>query len=408
MECKIENITSYEYQSFPPTQKTVNNHNSPNKDLEYEIPIGDGFQHPYNYDAYMQYELVERDTNTQYNDDDKVRLVDNFFPQLFSQILIKIHGFIVGTYDYPGVTSTALNTCLLSPQESKAYIASGFETPIGKLKNAKGTHEVLFKLRLLGGFFNYYTDIMYKGGLTIIFKRKSDDNMAVHVWDEAGKTTTKPGKVVIKSMEIRVPIVQYDPIYEIKLKSSLIQKPVPINFLASQTIQKSVSGSRFEFDLTTQFISQQFDMPDFVIVIFQTDRENANQKNYAAYFDHCKVRNISIKNGRNEVFPAEDWNLDIANNQYLKMYDAYTSLKRVMSCSTDIYYSPEDFIKKRPMYVLNTSKRRRKVDCTDKTNISLVINFAEQVSDKTLCYVIMLGNKYFDYDIKNQRITEHI
>jgi hypothetical protein len=43
------------------------------------------------------------------------------------------------------------------------------------------------------------------------------------------------------------------------------------------------------------------------------------------------VRNIEVKNGRNEEFPEEDWNPDISGNDYLKRHEAYSSFKKVVT-----------------------------------------------------------------------------
>jgi len=122
-------------------------------------------------------------------------------------------------------------------------------------------------------------------------------------------------------------------------------------------VQKNVEGSFFEFDVTTQFNSRQFDMADFVIVAFQTGRSK-DQTKEASNFDHCKVKNIYVKNGRNEVFPKENRRLDIAENDYFKMYEDYTAFKRITCGNSEMYYSPDEFINNRPMYVINCREER--------------------------------------------------
>jgi hypothetical protein len=398
----MNKVISYNYQEYPPTQETIGDLNSSNKDIIFEIVSGDGFMQPHNADVYMKYKLRVRDDDTQYNDNDEVRLVDNFFTHLWSQILVDKCDTIIDRTDYPGVTCTALGTCFISKAQAYKYKMCGWETDSEAIKNAKSTKEILFKLKLIGGFLNGYNDVLYKGGLKITFKRNNNDNTAVHVWNNG-----KPGKVVIKSMYIRVPVVKYDPLDEVKLKAELIKAPVSINFIKNQTVRKPVSGSNFEIDLTNSFIARQFDMPDWNIVLFQTDRTNANQKNYSAWFDHCKVKSMYIENGRGEVFPIPLWNLKISKNEYAKMYHAYTEISRIMMGTEEVYYTLDEFIKNRPMYLLNTSRRMRGVD-NQKTTIKLVVDCEEDVADNTLCYVIMLGKKSFDYDIKNQRITEQI
>jgi hypothetical protein len=55
---------------------------------------------------------------------------------------------------------------------------------------------------------------------------------------------------------------------------------------------------------------RQFDMRDFVIVLFQTNRVG-NQKQNSSHFDHCNVRDTKFKNSRIEIFLLEFWNLNI-------------------------------------------------------------------------------------------------
>ena len=185
----------------------------------------------------------------------------------------------------------------------------------------------------------------------------------------------------------------------------MLKKPIiPISFLNSQTIEKSVSGRSADIDITTQFNSLSFDMPEFAIVLFQTDRSN-NQLKDSSFFDHCKVRNIFFRNGRNETFPNEAWNLDIDNHKYLKMYDAYTVIKRVILKNTDMILSPKEFFSTRPMYVINTSNRRETI-VKNKTNIKVSIDFSTAVPSNTLFYVMLSGGKKLNYDIVHEKITE--
>ena len=71
-------------------------------------------------------------------------------------------------------------------------------------------------------------------------------------------------------------------------------------------------------------------MPEFAIVLFQTDGNN--QLKHSSFFDHCKVKNIFFRNGRNETFPNEAWNLDIdeingafvKRNLFLNIYNSHS------------------------------------------------------------------------------------
>jgi len=69
-------------------------------------------------------------------------------------------------------------------------------------------------------------------------------------------TLAHAGKLMITSMKLRMPIVEYEKSYAMKLKAYILRKPqIPIQFHTYQSIQRHVSGSYFEFDVTTQFNS---------------------------------------------------------------------------------------------------------------------------------------------------------
>ena len=75
----MDNIITYDYKDYPPTEETIGDLNSPNKDVIFDMDVGDGFMHPCNADVYIKYKLVEKD-GTEYNDNAEVRVVDNFSP----------------------------------------------------------------------------------------------------------------------------------------------------------------------------------------------------------------------------------------------------------------------------------------------------------------------------------------
>lgn len=53
-------------------------------------------------------------------------------------------------------------------------------------------------------------------------------------------------------------------------------------------------------------------------------------------------------------------------------------------------YSPKEFIKSRPMYVLNTSKRKQ-VTMNERTNVKIIVDFTEIVPANTICYIILIA-----------------
>jgi len=143
-------------------------------------------------------------------------------------------------------------------------------------------------------------------------------------------------------------------------------------------------------------------MPHFVIVLFQTSRDDDTQQKDANKFDQYKVKNIYLKNGRNEIFPRKNLKLDITKAGYLKLYHSYTAFKRMTQKNSDMFYSPTEFIEIRPMFVINTSKRKQLI-VNERTNIRIIMNFEEAVPANTFWTVILIAQTSFIYYVKTER-----
>jgi len=70
-----------------------------------------------------------------------------------------------------------------------------------------------------------------------------------------------------------------------------------------------------------------------------------------------------------------------------------------------MFYSPKEFIENRPMYVINTSKRKEDV-INERTNIKIIMDFEETVPENTYCTVILIAQISYIYDVKNERVIE--
>ena len=42
----------------------------------------------------------------------------------------------------------------------------------------------------------------------------------------------------------------------------------------------------------------------------------------------------------------------------------------------------------------------------ERTNIKIVVDFAEAVPANTICYAVLIGQKNFTYDPKNEKVVE--
>ena len=103
-------------QAFSSNQRTINNLNTSNSVIEFLIDVGDSFIHPHNADCYIVLSAAFKTPVNESMKTENVKLIDNFFQYLFSQIEIQKHGYTIDKIDFPGITSTALLSCFCSKE----------------------------------------------------------------------------------------------------------------------------------------------------------------------------------------------------------------------------------------------------------------------------------------------------
>ncbi|KAJ8885206.1 hypothetical protein PR048_011402 [Dryococelus australis] len=135
------------------------------------------------------------------------------------------------------------------------------------------------------------------------------------------------GKIFIKKLEIFWPIVGYKANTSIAIKEKIFKNPkINIGFKYRQLLEKEVSVGTtvFNFDIKDQFNNLQSDKPDIVIVGFLTNKNNRAEI---------------------EIFPKENWNLEIDNYLCFKMFLAFNDFRNSRTKLDSIYRNNELFIR---------------------------------------------------------------
>lgn len=397
----MKDIIRSEYKHYYPS--STQNFNSPNKRTEFSIDYGDGFSMS-KYQYFISGTLKKAD-GTDYAADTKVKLVDNFVPYLFSRIEVKKHNYLIEEVEYPGVTSTVKSIVSYSNSESKALSNNGSVS----LCNAdKSTFYVCGNLSHLGlGFFEDVKIPIYKGGFVISFIRDTDAN-SIYRWKvrkQDGTISELPGegKVIINEFVIRVPLVEFESLSKIRLVKELADlRNIPFHFRSWQCIQKpSINGNTFTFDVTNIFRNIQ--NPTFVMVAFQTDA--GSQLQDASLFSSMNVKNIRVKINEN-IYPEEMENLNITDGNYALAFEMYKDFKNVYQNNNDMLYDCNNFINKKCVYVIDTSKRTDNIS-NSKSNIIINVDFSANPPEGTNVYVLLVSHINLNYDILNNVVRQN-
>uniref|UniRef100_A0A1B6EXB8 Double jelly roll-like domain-containing protein n=1 Tax=Cuerna arida TaxID=1464854 RepID=A0A1B6EXB8_9HEMI len=379
-------IERAEFKNFYPISKQ--HLNEPNKRTEFNIDFGDSFCSS-KFQFYISGSLTKQDGQA-YLGTDNVKLIDNFVPFLFSKTEVRKHNKMIEEIENCGQLSTMKGTISYSKSD---VFSNSFESTF-----KFGQFEAVGDLAHFGlGFFENVNFPIYKGGFYISFIRAEDDDAILKI---TGNSVD--GKITINEFFIRVPIIDYKTTSKIRLIDEITKSQnIMFNFLDWQCIeQKGISGTTYSLDITN--IYRNISNPKFVIIGFQTDRQN-NQEKDPSKFDSLNVKNIRVKlNG--SYYPDELQNLNISGGLFRIMYQMYQDFKKVYYNNTNMYYNPKEFLNNRPIFVIDTTRSLSNISAS-KNDIIVNIDFQNAVTN-SVCYVIVVSEKFLSYDVIKNDIRE--
>ena len=393
-------IERYQYKTFLP----VNNSqlNTPNKTITFRIDNMDDFQLIKNAKFNMYGRYLQKD-GKDYPKGSNIQLIDNFPAFLFTSVVVKKHGKTLDEIEYPGVASTIKGSISFSVDPNGPIINSGFSS---RFKGG-GHFNAMGNLSQLGlGWFKDQTYPVFKGDMEIIFTRNTDDDALL----KKVVLGTEDGKIIIDEFTLRIPILEYNPMYKVLLLNDLKtisqEKKYIFYFKSWQCIEeRNISGKTIKLDLTTQYRS--LNKPLFGGVVFQTNKLNT-QEHDPCEFDHCNVKNFRFEiNGRR--YPEETQDLDFKNEKYCVAYEDLMEYKKTFYKTHQelplMYNDPKDFKNFRAIYLVNMCRQPTNISATKK-NIILHVDFNEDLPKNTICYIFFIRNDEFLFDIERGTIEE--
>jgi hypothetical protein len=101
-------------------------------------------------------------------------------------------------------------------------------------------------------------------------------------------------------------------------------------------------------------------------------------------------------------------NIDFKNDKFANIYDMLGEYKKVFFRTYRklplIYTDPENFKNSKPLFVINMTRQPVSISGSRHT-IIFNVDFDGDVADGTVCYICLVSNNKFVYDIKRNSIT---
>lgn len=397
-----DSIKEYEFTEYTPITGTQLNSTG---DIRITVESQDIFSHPSESYLLISGRLTKED-GAAYTNADLVALTNNGVMHLFDSFRYDLGGKEIETVRYPGQSLTMLKALTVSDDQSRteglnemwakdssgtaALTNTGFATRqswIIQSPQEKGRFQVRIPLKEIFGFCEDYTKVVYGLKQQLTLKRKADTDAIFKA------AAADDGKITLDKISWYLPIVEPNDEEKLALMKEIENKAeLSIDYRMRQADNITVTqATNFDWRLT---IKAGAEKPRYMIVAFQTGKEN-NQEQNPSIFDHCNVQSMAVYLN-NIQYPRTDYNLNIAQNEFARLFGDITKFRANYSGITPelahCNISPSEWKSLYPFYVFDVTKQseRLKVDTID---VKIKVRFTENVPANTQAYVLVLSDR---------------
>ena len=282
--------------------------------------------------------------------------------------------------------------------------------PEGNINKGKFNFKIPLKHFL--GFCEDYKKILYGMQQRLTLTRTGDNNAIFKGQNAANNAVALDGKVEINKISWFMPHVIPSDAYRLQLDKIIEKKekiPVGYRMLQCDNLPVPPGVGTFTWRLG---VKSSPDIPRFIIVGFQSDKNN-NQERNPALFDNCNVRNIYVTLNAKR-YPDTDYENDFTINKYSRIYgDAALFRKKFYNMDELISNSsinPINYKNLYPLFVFDVTKQSEKLK-TSVSDIHIKASFnptpagAANPPNNTIAYAVIISDRLFHFVSDGSKIT---
>ena len=426
-----DSIYDYEYKEYNPIVGTDLNRGS----IVITIESQDIYTHPAESFLVIDGHLKKRARGVgvvvqNYANVDIITLINNGMMYLFSDIRFHLASHEIEVLQNPGQATTMLRMLKYPDDFNKSQGLNQLWLPDTKIDNNevannvnnegyKKRHEYIIMTSAPKGFFSFkiplkhflgfcedYKKILYGMQQKLTLTRTGDNNAIFRT------NAVDLGEVNITGIRWFMPHVIPSDAYRLQLDKIIEKKekiPVGYRMLQCDSTQVTTNIKEFTWRLG---VKSSPDIPRFIIVGFQTNKNN-NQETNPAIFNHLFVRNIYVTLNAKR-YPDTDYNNSIKTNQFSRIYgDATLFRKKFFNMDELISNSginPLDYRELFPLYLFDVSKQSEKLK-TSVSDIHIKASFdsdpagADNPPADTMGYAVIISDRLFHFVSDGSKIT---
>ena len=426
-----DSIYEYEYKEYNPIAGNIGDLNRGS--IVIVIEAQDIYTHPAESFLIVEGELIKND-GTRYLENDEVALINNGIMYLFSDVRYHLASHEIEVLQNPGHASTMLGMLKFPDDFSKSQGLNqcwikdtgagdadtgnngneGFKLRRNYIINMpadtngnsnKGTFSFKIPLKYFFGFCEDYRKILYGMQQKLTLTRTGDNNAILKGIAAAGGAAAE-GKINLKKISWFMPHVIPSDAYRLQLDKIIERKekiPVGYRMLQCDNIPVPPANGNFTWRLG---VKSSPDIPRFIIVGFQTNKNN-DQTTNPAIFNHCEVRNIYITLNAKR-YPDIDYENDFRINKFSRIYgDAATFRKKFYNMDelvSNHNINPVDYKNLYPLFVFDVTKQSEKLK-TSVSDIHIKASFNVNIPNNTMAYAVIISDRLFHFVSDGSKIT---
>ena len=420
-----DSIYEYEYKEYNPIAGTNFNRGS----IVITIEAQDIYTHP--AESYLEIEGQLRKRARAVNGDvqnyaagDTITLINNAMMYLFSDVRYHLASHEIEVLQNPGYATSMLGMLKYPDDFNKSQGLNQCwapDTPITNNNTAnkdqnngfKKRHEYIIKepatpgtfsfkipLKHFLGFCEDYKKILYGMQQRLTLTRSG--NIEDPIFRDAGDIA----ELHIEKIRWFMPHVIPSDAYRLQLNKIIERKekiPVGYRMLQCDNTQVPPASENFTWRLG---VKSSPDIPRFIIVGFQKEKHNQQNKN-PAIFNHLSVRNIYVTLNAKR-YPDTDYDNSFTKNLYSRMYgDAATFRKKFFNMDELVSNPGIDPIAYKnifPLFVFDVSKQSEKLK-TSVSDIHIKASFTGNPGNDTMAYAVIISDRLFHFVSDGSKIT---
>ena len=353
---------------------------------------------------------------TAYGDDEHASLTNNAMMYLFRDIRYELSGQEIEKINYVGHATTMLGLLkytddfgrskglnqLWYKDSKRGAITQNTGWNYRRLhitnnSNPKGSFSFRIPLKHIFEFCEDYDKVVYGFKHTLSLTRTDDHNAIFKAVNDAGGNPVAAGKITLGKISWFMPHVMPADKDKMELYKIIEKKEkVAVGYRMIQSTSISLPQvNSFTWRLS---VKSSPEVPRFIIVGFQTDKNNDQEQN-PAIFDNLDIRNIYAMLNSNR-YPTLDYNLSFPAQQIGRAYGDVAEFRSKFFNIKELISNPSinalDYGSLYPLFLFDVSKQSEILKYST-TDIQIKIEFNTPVPAGTEGYAVIISDRLINF-----------